>query len=169
MVGVVGVVGVVDVDESRPDPLPPEPLPPEAVAVADAHGRILATDLAARRTQPPADVSAMDGYAVRAAVRERSGLSFPPGVEPAALPDLVRPVDWHPLLNGIDAVVHLAAIAHAGNRNAITVSVALPAGGHRPQHKLQSVAAGQGMTVGTGTTTVRVSAGRRAPRNSAAT
>jgi molybdopterin molybdotransferase len=44
-----------------------EPLPPEAAAVADAHGRVLAADLAARRTQPPADVSAMDGYAVRAA------------------------------------------------------------------------------------------------------
>ena len=44
-----------------------EPLPPEAVAVAEAHGRVLAADLAARRTQPTADVSAMDGYAVRAA------------------------------------------------------------------------------------------------------
>jgi molybdopterin molybdotransferase len=44
-----------------------EPLPPEAVAVAEAHGRVLAADLAARRTQPAADVSAMDGYAVRAA------------------------------------------------------------------------------------------------------
>lgn len=43
------------------------PLSPEDVAVADAHGRVLVADLAARRTQPPADVSAMDGYAVRAA------------------------------------------------------------------------------------------------------
>jgi molybdopterin molybdotransferase len=41
-------------------------LPPEAVPVAEAHGRVLAADLAARRTQPAADVSAMDGYAVRA-------------------------------------------------------------------------------------------------------
>jgi molybdopterin molybdotransferase len=44
-----------------------EPLPPEAVPVGEAHGRVLAADLAARRTQPPADVSAMDGYAARAA------------------------------------------------------------------------------------------------------
>lgn len=40
-------------------------LAPEAVAVASAHGRVLAQDVAARRTQPPADMSAMDGYAVR--------------------------------------------------------------------------------------------------------
>jgi molybdopterin molybdotransferase len=42
------------------------PLAAEQVALADAHGRVLAQDLAARRTQPPEDVSAMDGYAVRA-------------------------------------------------------------------------------------------------------
>ena len=43
-----------------------EPLPPETVALGDALGRVLAEDLASRRTQPPAAVSAMDGYAVRA-------------------------------------------------------------------------------------------------------
>ena len=43
-----------------------EPLPTETVALDDALGRVLATDLAAKRTQPPNDVSAMDGYAVRA-------------------------------------------------------------------------------------------------------
>src|SRR6266567_2901741 len=43
------------------------PLAAEAVPLAEAHGRVLADDLAALRTQPPADVSAMDGYAVRAA------------------------------------------------------------------------------------------------------
>jgi molybdopterin molybdotransferase len=43
------------------------PLPSEMAALADAHGRVLTDDLAAARTQPPADVSAMDGYAVRAA------------------------------------------------------------------------------------------------------
>lgn len=42
------------------------PLPVEQVAVADAHGRVLAADLAALRTQPPDALSAMDGYAVRA-------------------------------------------------------------------------------------------------------
>lgn len=43
------------------------PLPAEFAALKQAHGRVLAADLAALRTQPPADVSAMDGYAVRAA------------------------------------------------------------------------------------------------------
>ncbi len=42
------------------------PLPAEEVPVAEADGRVLAYALKARRTQPPADVSAMDGYAVRA-------------------------------------------------------------------------------------------------------
>jgi molybdopterin molybdotransferase len=37
------------------------------VPLTAAHGRVLADDLRALRTQPPADVSAMDGYAVRAA------------------------------------------------------------------------------------------------------
>jgi molybdopterin molybdotransferase len=41
-------------------------LPAEAVALNDAYGRTLADDLTALRTQPPAAVSAMDGYAVRA-------------------------------------------------------------------------------------------------------
>src|SRR6266566_5978676 len=43
------------------------PLASETVPLADAYGRVLAADLSALRTQPPADVSAMDGYAVRAA------------------------------------------------------------------------------------------------------
>jgi len=37
----------------------------ERVALANAAGRILAEDLSARRTQPPFDASAMDGFAVR--------------------------------------------------------------------------------------------------------
>jgi molybdopterin molybdotransferase len=43
-----------------------QPLPIEHASLTDAHGRVLAADLKALRTQPPADVSAMDGYAVRA-------------------------------------------------------------------------------------------------------
>ncbi|HVY57622.1 MAG TPA: gephyrin-like molybdotransferase Glp [Xanthobacteraceae bacterium] len=44
-----------------------EPLAAEDVPLAEAQGRVLAADLAALRSQPPTDVSAMDGYAVRAA------------------------------------------------------------------------------------------------------
>lgn len=43
-----------------------EALPAEMVSVADAAGRVLAIPPMARLTQPPADLSAMDGYAVRA-------------------------------------------------------------------------------------------------------
>jgi molybdopterin molybdotransferase len=42
-------------------------LPPEDVPLEDADRRVLAADVTALRTQPPADVSAMDGYAVRTA------------------------------------------------------------------------------------------------------
>jgi molybdopterin molybdotransferase len=44
-----------------------EPLPSVDAPLTDAEGRVLAADVAALRTQPPADMSAMDGYAARAA------------------------------------------------------------------------------------------------------
>src|SRR5215467_12815875 len=44
-----------------------EPLAEEMVALDSAYHRVLARDVAARRTQPPQAMSAMDGYAVRAA------------------------------------------------------------------------------------------------------
>ena len=59
------------------------PLPAEQVALADALGRVLAEDVASRRTQPPCDVSAMDGYACRAA-------------DVAALPAMLRLVGYVP-------------------------------------------------------------------------
>ena len=43
------------------------PTPPETVALAEALGRVTAEPVVARLTQPPADVSAMDGYALRSA------------------------------------------------------------------------------------------------------
>lgn len=44
-----------------------QPLPVEQVAVSQGLGRVLAEDVRAQVTQPPVAVSAMDGYAVRAA------------------------------------------------------------------------------------------------------
>nr|WP_249798198.1 gephyrin-like molybdotransferase Glp [Bradyrhizobium zhengyangense] len=44
-----------------------EPLAEEMIALDQAFHRVLARDVAARRTQPPEAMSAMDGYAVRAA------------------------------------------------------------------------------------------------------
>ena len=53
-----------------------EPLSEEMVALDAAHRRVLARDVAARRTQPPQAMSAMDGYAVRAADAAKVGARF---------------------------------------------------------------------------------------------
>ncbi len=42
------------------------PLPAERIALTDALGRVLARDAVAPIDHPPAPMSAMDGYAVRA-------------------------------------------------------------------------------------------------------
>jgi molybdopterin molybdotransferase len=58
---------VISVEEALARLLEPlEALPPEQISLVDGLGRVLAEDVAARRTQPPFAVSAMDGYAVRA-------------------------------------------------------------------------------------------------------
>ncbi|WP_262048736.1 gephyrin-like molybdotransferase Glp [Bradyrhizobium sp. Bra78] len=44
-----------------------DPLPEETVSLDNAYHRVLTRDVVARRTQPPQAMSAMDGYAVRAA------------------------------------------------------------------------------------------------------
>src|SRR5438874_1037336 len=59
---------MISVEEALARLLAPlEALSAEQVSTADGIGRVLAEDVAARRTQPPFAVSAMDGYAVRAA------------------------------------------------------------------------------------------------------
>ena len=59
---------MISVEEARERILADlRPTTGEIVALADAWGRVTATVVAARLTQPPADVSAMDGYALRAA------------------------------------------------------------------------------------------------------
>lgn len=56
---------------------------------------------------------AKEGWRVRAASRDPASAAAPAGVERVAMPDLARPADWWPLLQGISHVVHLAGIAHA--------------------------------------------------------
>ena len=48
-------------------------LPEEMVALDACHHRVLARDIAALRSQPPQAMSAMDGYAVRAADASKTG------------------------------------------------------------------------------------------------
>src|SRR5664280_827248 len=55
------------------------------------------------------------GYAVRTATRRR--VSFPDSVEAAIIPDLKNPVNWNPILRGVDIIVHLAGLAHVNIRD----------------------------------------------------
>ena len=59
---------MISVEEARQRVLAGlSPAGSEVVALSEAFGRVLAEDVAARLTHPPSTVSAMDGYAVRAA------------------------------------------------------------------------------------------------------
>lgn len=61
-------MGLLSVDEARGRILDGvEPVTAETVDLFAAPGRVLASSVASLRTQPPFDVSAMDGYAVRGA------------------------------------------------------------------------------------------------------
>ena len=51
------------------------------------------------------------GYAVRAVTRRQ--VSFPDSVEVAIVSDLKNPIDWNPILQGVDIIVHLAGPAHS--------------------------------------------------------
>ncbi len=62
------------------------PTPPEVVPLAAAWGRVAAAPVRARLTQPPADVSAMDGYALRAADGREGAQLRVVGAAPAGHP-----------------------------------------------------------------------------------
>jgi nucleoside-diphosphate-sugar epimerase len=74
-------------------------------------GRVLITGASGfvGRALVPALVAA--GYAVRAAVRSHASFDGP--VEIVAYGDLAKPVEWKPLLDTVDIVIHLAGLAHA--------------------------------------------------------
>jgi len=106
---------VISVEEALKRLLEPlKPLAAEQVALADAFGRVLAEPLIARRTQPPAALSAMDGYAVRASdvasvpARLRVVGSVPAGQSYARAVnsgEAVRIFTGAPLPAGADAIV----------------------------------------------------------------
>jgi nucleoside-diphosphate-sugar epimerase len=75
--------------------------------------RILVTGASGFLGYPLVNSLARAGYETRAAVRRPPERPFPTGVEVVQHPDLADPIDWPPLLAGIDAVIHLAGIAHA--------------------------------------------------------
>jgi molybdopterin molybdotransferase len=111
-------------------------LPEEMIALDDARGRVLARDLTAMRTQPPADMSAMDGYAVRAADATLSarlkvigevaaGRPFARTVQPG---EAVRIFTGGVIPNGADAIVIQEDAARDGD--VVTVNEAASAGRH---------------------------------------
>jgi molybdopterin molybdotransferase len=105
-----------------------EALPAEVVSVERALGRVLAADVTARVTQPPADVSAMDGYAVRAADVAEAGTELavvgeaPAGgaYEGTLQPgEAVRIFTGAPLPAGADTIVIQENAARQGDRIAV--------------------------------------------------
>lgn len=109
------------------------PLPAETVSIAEAFDRVLAEDLRARVTQPPVDVSAMDGYAVRATdvaeppVTLRLIGSAPAGERFAgtvAAGQTVRIFTGGPVPDGADAIVMQENVEADGERITIKESAA---------------------------------------------
>jgi UDP-glucose 4-epimerase len=74
--------------------------------------RVLVTGATGFCGRPLVARLAAAGYEVRASVRRTPSPPLPAGVETALHADLAGPVDWAPMLAGVDAVVHLAGIAH---------------------------------------------------------
>ena len=59
------------------------------------------------------------GHSVRAASRKPLTIADADHIEWKELPDLEQEIDWGPLLDGMDIVVHLAAIAHRGHSESV--------------------------------------------------
>lgn len=110
-------------------------LPAETVGIAAGFGRVLAEDLHARVTQPPAAVSAMDGYAVRAADIAKVPVTLTRiGEAPAgsaysgkvAAGQCVRIFTGGPLPDGTDTIVIQENVTAEGDR--ITIQEPAPLG-----------------------------------------
>jgi molybdopterin molybdotransferase len=113
------------------------PLPAEMVSIADAAGRVLAAAPKAHLTQPPADLSAMDGYAVRAEDAQAApttltlvgeaaaGGSYDHALKPG---EAVRIFTGGPLPMGADSIVIQEDTKAEGNR--ITILEAPKPGRH---------------------------------------
>jgi molybdopterin molybdotransferase len=113
-----------------------EPLPEEMIALDAAYHRVLARDLAARRTQPPQAMSAMDGYAVRSADAARDArlqvigevAAGRPFARPLGAGEAVRIFTGGVVPDGADAVVIQEDTIANGSR--VTINEAAIAGRH---------------------------------------
>ena len=132
------------------------PVSTEIVSVAQAAGRVLAEDVHATMTQPPAAVSAMDGYAVRAADLEALPASLTVvGAAPAGgafagtlgSGQAVRIFTGGPVPEGADTIVIQEDVATQGK--CIVVSAAVPAGTYVRPAGLDFGAGDLGIVAGT--------------------
>lgn len=104
----------------------------ETVALADAHRRVLARDVLAAIEAPFADVSTMDGYAVRDADAKDAltvvGQSFPGGVvPPASRPgEAWRVFTGGPVPPGTDRVVMQERATRDGDRVEVVFDASTP-------------------------------------------
>lgn len=107
-------------------------LPAEQIAISQAAGRVLAQDVISRITKPPHPVSAMDGYAVRAAdvaevpvTLQVVGEAPAGGAYNAALKpgEAVRIFTGGPVPEGADSIVIQENTERDGNSVTVTVSV----------------------------------------------
>ncbi|MBS7545471.1 molybdopterin molybdotransferase MoeA [Ancylobacter oerskovii] len=112
------------------------PLPAETVALDAALGRVLAAPVVARRTTPGRDVSAMDGYGVRAAEATLGAVLKVAGESAAGRPyagtlrpgEAVRLFTGAVVPDGADAVVIQEDTAREGS--AVRIDEAATAGRH---------------------------------------
>jgi len=77
--------------------------------------RVLVTGASGFIGKPLVAALLRTGYVVRVATRR--SVSFPNSVDEVIIPDLAYPVEWKPILRGIDIVVHLAGLAHTDESN----------------------------------------------------
>jgi len=76
--------------------------------------RILITGASGFIGRATVAVLANAGHVIRAAVRRKSNAQFAAGVEIVQHPDLIQDFDWHPFLEGVEEIIHLAGVAHSG-------------------------------------------------------
>jgi molybdopterin molybdotransferase len=128
---------MISVEEARDRILADlQPTPAEIVALADAWSRVTAAPVTARLTQPPADVSAMDGYALRAADGTLGTVLHVIGAAPAGHPfegtiaqgQAVRLFTGSVVPKGADAILLQVDATAAGTE--VTVNEAVTAGRH---------------------------------------
>jgi len=110
--------------------------PAEVVALADVWNRVTAADVVARLTQPPSDVSAMDGYGLRAADGTLGARLTVIGAAPAGHPftgsvgpgEIVRLFTGSVVPDGADAILLQEDATRDGD--AVTVNEAVRRGRH---------------------------------------